>query len=651
MAPEVRELLCTLDVLGAPSLAAEKRSLDSDPGLIEKLKALHMTEEVVVLQEKSTGQLTQQGRKRVAVHRRTKSNELASPLAKSHDRVSRQSIVEMTVVKGSVSAELVVSASEDKERYVERWDSVLLYYIRSELAGAIPHSLRPYGRDVVVVGGGPCGMFAAIVAALRNNRVRVVEMRPCAVRRRNIGLFPQDILTLARLGAPIELFNNTLFWCEKAGVTLFDLELFLNATALKVGVTILRNAEAVLEPSTLRSGRLLAKRRSGSATVVGPGVDTEHMQLSSYGSQLTSLDDECYCNFDLLVVAEGSRRSMTTHLVGAENVAPLGEVVATQLQGYPKREYYMPEGEEAHIRQVVSKVDWEAFQQAAQRCLSPDTSEASDLPSIPATVSSFVANMPRNVFREDAPVPNLMATAPSDWIAIPLPHAATSIGNQDSDFGARNLYTIGAEQADTGATMEGAFGVSDSAIARIHFEGMWPTSFEGQDIWKLVGSRQPKDVLMALFKACDVEKYIDEEALDQYIKVECCWRNPAQKAALSFQGDARMLKERSDGRSAVFGSVPGSDPDDNYEYFIVGDSVMDPWFRWGVGVSDGFHTVRVFADHLASNEDARKSLLLKQLEARERRRAVQTAAYFFHFGSQLATDERIRRTMANLQTQ
>merc|ERR1711963_831880 len=100
--------------------------------------------------------------------------------------------------------------------------------------------------SIVIVGGGPTGLMCAIEAAIIGHHVEVVEARPSAVRARAIGLYPETMATLCRIGAPAEMFNDNFLWCDKAGVTIFDLEFFLGQIAMKLGVTVYWNATALV---------------------------------------------------------------------------------------------------------------------------------------------------------------------------------------------------------------------------------------------------------------------------------------------------------------------------------------------------------------------------------------------------------------------
>lgn len=76
----------------------------------------------------------------------------------------------------------------------------------------------------------------------------------------------------------------------------------------------------------------------------------ENLLLCQQGRVITSRNDECEINFDLLVVAEGTRGAFTKALVGKENVVPVDQIAAQQLSKHPEKEYYYEKRRRAHTK-------------------------------------------------------------------------------------------------------------------------------------------------------------------------------------------------------------------------------------------------------------------------------------------------------------
>eukprot|EP01065_Artemidia_motanka_P024776 TRINITY_DN29686_c0_g1_i1.p1 TRINITY_DN29686_c0_g1~~TRINITY_DN29686_c0_g1_i1.p1 ORF type:complete len:732 (+),score=118.57 TRINITY_DN29686_c0_g1_i1:87-2282(+) len=514
------------------------------------------------------------------------------------------------------------SAATDEKLFVSVVDAALLQFQRIRRSG------RPLTdhRNVLVVGGGPAGMLAAIEAAALGCSVEVVELRPTGVRTRNLGMFPRELWMLARLGAPRELFNDAFGFARKNGIALFDLELFLGAIALKMGAAIYRNAQAMPTPEGLASGVLRCVRHAGGRTVVPDAVDRSCIIRTRQSSCMHLSDSEIELHFSVLVNCEGSRQHLTRLLAGDESVVSLVEIAHGQMEREPDQGTYSFTGDD-HIHSSVADADWDRFSRVVRE----------DHRSLPTHVTSFIANCPRSLFKRDSEVPHLMPRCPVEWIGIPLPHHSAAEGASSGPASPKGLYEGVSAQSDS---LAGAFGLRDSSIARVLVEGMLPHTYKGRRTPEVVDEVDPVVFLLALLDSVGAGSVVDEDGLLEYFATETGWENPGQNSACIFTSNFAGLNT-SPSKPLMHGVVPGSA---GLEYYILGDAAQSPWFRFGVGVHDAFNTVDVLSRGLSEEAGLRAAAVL-EMEAELRRRAVQVVCYHWRFGEQLSKDAAMRAAM------
>ncbi|CAK0849980.1 unnamed protein product [Prorocentrum cordatum] len=585
------------------------------------------------------------------------------------DRLKELKSMEESLGEQSFRGQYAVcrGAGDDPETFIAKVDAALIYYRKSKLelrreagqkqeqAGCVMDTF-----NIVVIGGGPTGLLCAIEAAILGHHVDVVETRPSAVRARAVGLYPETMVTLARLGAPAEMFNDNLLWCDKAGATIFDLEFFLSQIALKLGVTIYRNATAVVTDS-ISQGVLQVRRRLASGRTVHAEGDELGLVRLRHSTQQVLAIESFELSFDKIVNCEGStKRDFSEALVGDKGNASASMMATAadtlEVVGMDRQAYLT--GWDSHIDKVINEVDWIGFTEALRDG------------SVPCEVQCFVCNMPRQVFRMgprddglgDYEVPHLMASCPVDWIAVPVPP------NQSKSFKIRGamqadptskgqLYSVASSTKDAkdeySKGLAASFGLEDKLIERIQFEGMFLGSAN-----HILNNKKPFEVFTALLRALDVIDDVDDRGLSQFMSQENGFDSPAQNAMGVFKAAPVALRtehvipnlseEKRQFAQLAHGFVPCSKHRDHIEYFILGDSLHSAWYRWGVGLLDAAHSAKVFGQSLLEHSFEGRSKCMRALESRMAKRAVHTMAYFYHFNSRLAEDHRMLRFVKEL---
>lgn len=621
-------------------------------------------------------------------------------------RLQELEVMDKNVDRKSFHGQFAVSRGSDSnlEAFIDKVDATLIYYKNSKLelrreafqkhekehgftlasaktANLVGKTLGPSSTladvddqkwlheiglmdtlNIAIVGGGPTGLMCAIEAAILGHHVEVIEARPSAVRARAIGLYPETMVTLCRIGAPAEMFNDNFLWCDKAGVTIFDLEFFLAQIALKLGVTIYRNATAIVTDS-IAHGILKVRHSHESGRTVYSEYDEFGMVRMRHGVAQRLAMEEFELSFDKIVNCEGSaHRSFAEHLTGdkAKASAPVMATAADVLDVLGNdRQRYLSEWDD-HIDKVINEVDWAGYTQA----LRSDT--------VPHKVNCFVCNMPRQVFKEgprangggNYEAPHLMSRCPVDWIGIPIPPNLTKslelLGATEANFVSKGQLNTVAGDKKAGAQeppkgLAASFGLEDKLIDRIHFEGIFPANAD-----QALKGKEPAEVLKALFRACDVSDDIDDAGLARFISAECSFTSAAQNAVGVFdaapvalrtqQGLTTMPQGNRAYAQMAHGFVPGSRHRNQIEYYILGDSLCSAWYRWGVGVLDAIVNARFFGQSLLQPSYKGRSMCIKQLEERMAIRTVQTSAYFYHFSRLLSNDARMLRVVKELES-
>jgi len=572
-----------------------------------------------------------------------------------------------------------LNSIEDIQDFIDVMDAALLHQMNADFytksksqAGFIP-------KKIVVVGGGPSGMFAAIEALLHGHEVTVIEARSIGVRTRLLGMYPSDVMDLVRFGAPIELFHDTFSWCDKYAGTLYDMERMLGAIALKLGATIYRNAKAQAPESgeDFEKGELIAKFNPPSKVTKVPTTgrvpQTAIIQCNHHN--LEHMPTEVKVHFDMILDCAGSGRPITKFLVGKGNdsIDYLHILAGEELRDKSAEKSFYYEEDDEHINDILDTVDWDTFLNDMEKGLSN--------PSVcPQNrhVTALIANLNRDIFKKDKDIIDVMSKCAPEHIAIPIPSYRHLDSEQVTKIGKktmadrqvqvavevqprirksvrttmvfqRDLLGITAEHETTTAEL---FNIPDAKISRILLEGICPHKFTTGDGESVLSreflsklNHQDSGIITYAYLTASIDpSNLDNDGFVKYIKKEASWANPVQNATCAMVFEPKGLRCMED--FTFHGQVPGTE-DGRPSYFVIGDACQDAWYRWGVGIKDAFNSVRSFSNCLgkmdANKDDPQIKAYVDQLQLRMRKRLVQTSAYFWHYGVTLENDPKMMK--------
>lgn len=441
-------------------------------------------------------------------------------------------------------------------------------------------------KRVVVLGAGPVGLRCAIGAALAGNKVTVIEQFKQDTRTRYLGLFEPEQQFLANLGAPLSMFVElSIKGVLKRLVTIADLQAFLAFIAYRLSIEIRWQTKAVVNKKELANGKLnytLLNQKTGNTS----HQDHKSFRASKHKQSKTTLND--YLEFDMIVDASGANSELRKSLVG-ENVTGFRELCQNGLDvdGNDFISYFSslaPSGAEFINEQPHHMDYWKAFVEKIQTGHS----------DILDDICCFVGNIDKSVFRSDT-IPDLDNNCPPDWIWK------------------RFIKTISLEQEQERDN-------ESDDIFRVHLEGPFPQKYHGQVLKAIQQEKNclPTHVILAFLKASKMEDAIDTTGWESYCSIENSSAKSAHNTASLFNCKLTGIKTNLK-QPTLWGKIAGSD---SKEYFIAGDAAQTPWYRFGVGIMDGFYSGSIF-DQLFFAAETDKHDLLLMWERYLRLRSVQ----------------------------
>jgi hypothetical protein len=447
---------------------------------------------------------------------------------------------------------------------------------RKRLLSESVHRSRPR-KDVLVLGAGPGGLIAAIELRLRDHRVIVCEERETYTRNRFMGVYKEIAHTMAALGMPERMTYDFTHYRGKRGIMVADIQTFLHAVALKLGVVIYTGATAPnLTLEALQEGEVELQRstRADTSGVTAVGVTRWHhdtiMQVRSGVS----------IRFDTIVEGTGGRSGLRELLVGVDNVVSLRTVAKQAALRDPSLDSYFDDPAD-HCAQIVES-DYgcppEVRRQFAAALIGDDSAIPDEVPCLVSNVDASIIVRPL----EAVPRPAGMGARigdreldiPRDWVIVRCPR-------------------------------------SDQTLTRYQIEGPLPQSFEfgGRRVptSKSLRSLNPVSLLVRIFYAIGVPfEAVDRRRLVDFYTLENT-QGDASDVVATWVGAFRGL--RLGGAQPIWcGRVPGSE---RVEYTIIGEALQNAWYRFGVGIDDTFSGADHFARGLELAPTARQALALR----------------------------------------
>jgi Cyclic nucleotide-binding domain len=427
-------------------------------------------------------------------------------------------------------------------------------------------------RYVFVLGAGPAGLMTAVELSLRDHHVVVCEQREVYSRNRYIGVYKDVTYLMAALGMPESMTYDFSQYRGKRGIMLADIQTLLHGIALKLGVVIYTGAvPSRLDLQTLRGGEVELQRapRAGSNSPSSVGITRwQHDSVSRVGSGVT-------IRFDAIVEATGGRSGLRETLVGKENVVSIHDIGKAAANDDPSLKSYFDDPEDHTAEYVESDYGCPAglLPKFAATLLAGNKSE------IPDEIPCFVSNIDASVF------------------TTPMQQADGSLGLA-SRIGDRDLAI-----PHDWVVLECR--LSDQSRARYHVEGPLPQSFEfgGKRIptRDALDRLNPVSLLVRILYAMGVPfDAVDRRQLVEFYTAESSYGD-ASDIVSTWIGKFRGLRVGLGAKPIWRGLVPGSK---TIDYGIIGESLQNAWYRFGVGVDDSFRSAAYFATGLELAPDA-----------------------------------------------
>ena len=418
-------------------------------------------------------------------------------------------------------------------------------------------------RHVFVLGGGPAGLMAAVQSRLRDHHVVVCEQRESYSRNRYIGVYKEVTHLMAALGMPERMTYDFSQYRGKRGIMLADIQTFLHAIALKLGVIIYTGAvPRRLDLHTLRSGELELQRATQAAShspTTGGITRWQHDSVSRVSSGII-------IRFDTILEATGGRSGLRETLVGKENVVSIFEIGTAAAKQDPTLKSYFDDPEDHTAEYVDSDYGCPAGLRPAfaSALLSGEKSQ------IPDEIPCFVSNVDASV------------------LTTPMQRTDKSLGLAsriaDRDLSVPHDWVV----------LECR--LSDQSLSRYHVEGPLPQTFDFGG--KIVPTREvldklnPVSLLLRILYAMGVPfDAIDRRRLVDFYAAEAS-RGDASDVVSTWVGRFRGLRLGAGEMPIWRGNIPGSG---SMAYGIIGESLQNAWYRFGVGVDDSFKGAEFFA--------------------------------------------------------
>ena len=450
-------------------------------------------------------------------------------------------------------------------------------------------------RRVLIIGAGPAGLISAVQLALRDHHIVLVEQREVYSRNRYIGVYKEVTHLMAALGMPERMTYDFSQYRGKRGIMLADIQTFLHGIALKLGVVIYTGAAPRdLSLETLKGGEIELQRaqqaRSQSAASVGI-TRWQHDSLCRTSSGVT-------IRFDSILEASGGRSGLRETLVGKENVVTLHEIGRAAAHQDPTLVSFFNDPDDHCAEYVESGY-------GCPPSLKPVFAAAllsGEKHAIPEEIPCFVSNIDASIFK------------------LPMQQSEGSLA-QASKIGDRTLNI-----PHDWVVLECR--VFDQRLSRYHIEGPLPQQFEfggkRYPTRAILEKLNPVSLLIRILYAMGVPfDAVDRRQLVDFYEAESS-RTDASDIVGTWMGRFRGV--RVGGAYPLwYGTVPGSD---TIEYGIIGESLQNAWYRFGVGVDDAFKGAEYFAEGMELLPDQRREHALR-LERIMRSRAVQILYHLF----------------------
>jgi len=443
-------------------------------------------------------------------------------------------------------------ASDTSFEYLSLSVDCLLQHRKRLVSGSVEHTYPR--KDVLVLGAGPGGLMAAIELRLRDHRVVVCEERQAYTRNRFMGVYKEVAHHMAALGMPESATYDFTHYRGKRGIMVADIQTFLHAVALKLGVIVYTGAAARgLDLEKLRDGRVELHRSAQSAA--GAAAPADVGVLRWHHDTVTRVRSGVAIRFDTVLEATGGRSGARELLVGADNVVSLRTLARDAALRDPTLDSFFDDPID-HCVQIVES-DYGCPPEVRREF---SAALVADDGAIPDGVPSLVSNVDASIIVKEL-----------DEVPRPAGMGA-KIGDRDLDI-PRDWVVVRCPR-------------SDRTLTRYQIEGPLPQTFDfgGRRIStaESLATLNPVSLLLRILYAIGVPfDAVDRRRLVDFYTLENA-QGTASDVVATFVGTFRGL--RLGGHDPIWvGRVPGSD---RVEYGIIGEALQNAWYRFGVGIDD-----------------------------------------------------------------
>jgi Cyclic nucleotide-binding domain len=418
-------------------------------------------------------------------------------------------------------------------------------------------------RHVFVLGAGPAGLIAAIQLSLRDHRVVVCEQRELYSRNRYIGVYKEVTHLMAALGMPESMTYDFSQYRGKRGIMLADIQTLLHGVALKLGVVIYTGAvPRRLDLQTLKTGEVELQRATRAARHSPASIGLTRWQHDS----ISRVSSGAVIRFDTIVEATGGRSELRETLVGQENVVSIYDIGKAAAIDDPSLDSYFDDPFDHTAEYVESDYGCPSGLRPKFASVLINGNRA----EIPDAIPCFVSNIEASVLTK--------RMHPTDR-SLGL---ASRIGETDLNI-PHDWVVVECRLAD-------------QSLSRYHVEGPLPQCFDfgGKQVptHEVLDKLNPVSLLVRILYAMGVPfDAIDRRKLIDFYTAESS-RADVSDIVSTWIGRFRGLRVGASKKPIWCGNLPGSD---QIEYGIIGESLQNAWYRFGVGVDDAFNGASFFA--------------------------------------------------------
>jgi hypothetical protein len=448
-------------------------------------------------------------------------------------------------------------------------------------------------RTILIVGAGPAGLRAAIECALAGFTVHIFESRNRFDRCRFIGLFPHDMEYLMGLGYPVQLTYKVIYR-DKTGLMINDIQDVLSVIAESLGVWFHKSP---VELEYNKNGPVLKVPENNlpefDTLVISSGC--RHNQILSCltgQSGRTSIDELAFTEKEKKVTLFDLIRSATK--------------IMEQTQGNPFKDLCFYRQALEDNAAAVPRLPVISFFSELTRTGAFDPAKTDLHRTIGSIVKDQALLQPLWGFVSNLP-PYFYPSIPFDINDLNYPK------DEQVPFDMIAVPFFDPKKPDMALRFQ-----CESSLAQ----------FDGETDLKKGRFDRPVQGLKSLLEETGLGIHPSDPAWQQFEKEECSHKEDSRNVL-------HFFLTQFDGYINSGTPVCGGTRTLNHrqvDYMIIGDAWLTPWFRFGVGVSDGWYGAQMLLKTLSLNKpfsDPECAKILTRFESNMRHRALEYVAMIY----------------------